>query len=62
MARDSLAVPHWPRWYCSRFLDHWGYLEKVRQVDAEHFEYRSRSCGWSGIRKPPTKKIRGYWF
>jgi hypothetical protein len=48
--RDPLKIPHLPRWYCSRLLDHYGYLREVRKIDEHHSEYVCRACGWTGVR------------
>jgi hypothetical protein len=60
--RDEAAIPHWPRWYCSRILQHWGYLREVRKIDDTTSEYVCRACGWQGQRRRPSKKLRLYGF
>jgi len=60
--RDEAAIPHWPRWYCARLLQHDGYLREIRKVDETSSEYVCRACGWQGVKKRPSKKLRWYWF
>lgn len=55
---DLLKIPRWPRWYCSRFLGHDGYLREVRGLDNDQAEYECRACGWRGVWRRPPDKVR----
>jgi len=50
-----------PRWLCS-FTEHWGFLREERRIDEQRSEYVCRACGWHGVRKRPSNKIRWHWF
>jgi hypothetical protein len=62
MARDAFRIPRLPRWYCSKVINHWGYLREVRSVDEDQAEYVCQACGWRGVRKRPSKKLKWHWF
>jgi hypothetical protein len=58
--KERAPTPHWPRWYCS-LIGHWGYLREVRAVDEESAEYVCQACGWQGVTKRPSAKIRWHF-
>jgi hypothetical protein len=60
--RNEASIPRWPRWYCSKVLEHWGYLREIRKIDDTSSEYVCRACGWQGVRTRPNNKTRWYWF
>jgi DNA-directed RNA polymerase subunit RPC12/RpoP len=56
------GIPRWPRWYCSFFHGHWGYLREVDHVDEKRSEYICEACGWRGMKERPPKKVRLFGF
>jgi hypothetical protein len=54
-------LPRNPQWFCG-LTGHWGFLREIRKLDDERSEYECRSCGWRGVKKRPSNRLRWYWF